>query len=339
MNAVRLHACDGPAGLRLETIADPTPGPGQTLVKITCAALNRRDLFIAQGRYPNVRLPCTLGADGAGSIAQLGPGVTGPPVGTPVVIDPQLNWSDDPHEMHAFGGGRILGMPDDGTFANYVVVPAQNVYRRPLHLTVEEAAALPLAALTAYRAVFTRGQISAHDTVLITGVGSGVQTFALLFAKHAGARVIVTSGSDEKLERARALGADAGVNYKRTPDWHKAVRAVCGNDGPTLIIDSSGGETLARAIDLAAPSARIVIYGGTTGDATIRPYAIFWKHLTILGTSMGSPADFRAMLQLFENGLRPVIDRIFPLEEAAAAMQRLADSAQFGKVVLTVSPA
>jgi NADPH:quinone reductase-like Zn-dependent oxidoreductase len=258
-------------------------------------------------------------------------------VGTPVVIDPQLEWSDDPHELHAFGGGRILGMPNDGTFADYVVVPAQNVYRRPSHLTVAEAAAIPLAGLTAYRAVFTRGQITAHDVVLITGIGSGVQTFALLFAKHAGARVIVTSGSDEKLERARALGADVTVNYKRTPEWHKEVRTACGGGGPTLVIDSTGGETLARALDSAAPSARIVIYGATTGDTTIRPYTIFWKHLTIMGTSMGSPADFRAMLALFENGLRPVIDRIFPLEEASAAVQRLAASEQFGKIVLAIA--
>jgi NADPH:quinone reductase-like Zn-dependent oxidoreductase len=204
-------------------------------------------------------------------------------------------------------------------------------------LSVDEAAAIPLAGLTAYRAVFTRGRISADDVVLITGVGSGVQSLALLFAKHAGARAIVTSGSDEKLERARALGADAVVNYKRTPDWHKEVRALCDGLGPTLIIDSSGGETLAKAVEIAAPSARLVIYGGTNGEAVIRPFPIFWKHLTIMGTSMGSPADFREMLALFENGLHPIIDRIYPMEDAADAVQRLADAEQFGKVLLSIA--
>jgi zinc-binding alcohol dehydrogenase/oxidoreductase len=337
MKAVRLHETAGPASLRIETIADPVPGPQQILVKVERAALNRRDLYITQGRYAGIRLPCTLGADGAGTVAQLGAEVTGPAVGTPVVINPALHWSDDPHELHAFGGGEILGMPSDGTFAEFVAVPAQNVYRRPSTLTSDEAAAIPLAGLTAYRAVFTRGRVSTDDTVLITGIGGGVQTLALLFVKHAGARAIVTSGSDEKLERARILGADATVNYKRTPDWHKEVRAACEGPGPTLVIDSSGGDTLAKAIDIAAPSARIVLYGGTTGDATIRPYAIFWKHLTVMGTSMGSPADFQAMLALFESGLHPVIDRISPMEEAAPAVQRLAESAQFGKILLAIA--
>jgi zinc-binding alcohol dehydrogenase/oxidoreductase len=337
MKAVRLHETAGPSGLRIEEIADPVPGPQQILVKVERAALNRRDLYITQGRYTGVRLPCTLGADGAGTVAQLGADVTGPVVGTPVVINPALHWSDDPHKLHAFGGGEILGMPSDGTFAEFVVVPAQNVYHRPSTLTSDEAAAIPLAGLTAYRAVFTRGRVSADDTVLITGIGGGVQTLVLLFVKHAGARAIVTSGSDEKLERARILGADATVNYKRTPDWHKEVRAVCGGPGPTLVIDSSGGDTLAKAIDIAAPSARIVLYGGTNGEATIRPYAIFWKHLTVMGTSMGSPSDFQAMLALFESGLHPVIDRILPMEEAALAVQRLADSAQFGKILLAIA--
>ncbi|HEY0798505.1 MAG TPA: NAD(P)-dependent alcohol dehydrogenase [Candidatus Baltobacteraceae bacterium] len=336
MRAVRLHNTDGPASLRVETIVQPSAGPREIVVRIERAAFNRRDLYIAQGRYARVRLPCTPGSDGAGTVAELGPGVTGPPVGTRVVINPQLHWSDDSQQLHAFGRGEILGMPTDGTFAQYCLVPAENVFEQPAGLTLDEAAALPLAGLTAYRAVFTRGQIRANDTVLITGVGSGVQTFVLLFAKHAGACTIVTSGSDEKLARAKALGADIAINYKETREWHKAARDANGGREPTLIVDGNGGDTLSKAIEIAAPGARVVLYGGTTGDVTLRPYSIFWKHLTIMGTSMGSPADFRAMLALFAGGLRPVVDRVYPLEEAPQAAQRLLDSEQFGKVILAI---
>ena len=197
---------------------------------------------------------------------------------------------------------------------------------------MEAAAAIPLAGLTAYRAVFTRGRVAAGETVLVTGVGGGVQTFALLFAKHAGARVIVTSGSDEKLERAKALGADLGLNYKTAPDWQKQARAA----GPIdLAIDSSGGDTLAKVFDAMTPGGRVVVYGGTNGDATIRMFPLFWKHLSLLGTSMGSPQDFASMLALFDGGaLEPAIDRTFEMDDAAAAFEAMASSSQFGKIVL-----
>jgi NADPH:quinone reductase-like Zn-dependent oxidoreductase len=333
-----LNETGGPEKLRIEKVLDPKPGPGQVLVRIKCAALNRRDVFVTQGFYPGIELPRTLGSDGAGEVAALGVGAKGPPPGTRVLINPQLNWNDDPAKLHAYGeGGEILGMPTDGTFAEYVVVPAGNVHPQPKGLSVEEAAAIPLAGLTAYRAAFTRGRITKDDVVLIPSVGSGVQTFVLLYAKHVGARAIVTSRSDAKLARASALGADAAINTRANPDWFKEARKAAGGNGPTLVIDSTGGDILAKAIDIAAPSARVVIYGATTGDATIRPFSIFWKQLTILGTSMGSPADFQAMLALFENGLKPVIDRTYPMEEVAQAARRLLDAEQFGKVLLAVS--
>jgi NADPH:quinone reductase-like Zn-dependent oxidoreductase len=168
--------------------------------------------------------------------------------------------------------------------------------------------------------------------VLITGVGGGVQTLVLLFAKRIGARIIVTSGSDEKLERAKALGADLGINYKATPDWQKLLRS----DPVDLVVDSSGGDTLRKALDAVRPGGRVVIYGGTNGEATIKLFPLFWKHVSVLGTSMGSPEDFAGMLQIFGDGVRPVVDRIFALEDAVAAMQRLAASDQFGKIVLRV---
>ena len=163
------------------------------------------------------------------------------------------------------------------------------------------------------------------------------QTFVLLYAKHVGARAIVTSGSDEKLARARALGADVTINYKTDPDWHKAVRKAADGLGPTLTVDSTGGDTFAKCLDIARPGGRIVTYGGTRGDAKIRPFSIFWKHLDVLGTSMGSPSDFAAMLALFEGGLRPALDRIYPMAEVAEAAARVLAGDQFGKVVLAIS--
>ena len=333
MKAVRLNELGGPQKLRVEDVAVPEPGPGQVLVRIARAAFNRRDVYITQGLYPAISLPCTLGSDGAGTVAARGEGVSGPPVGTHVVIDPQLNWVEGSSPVSKTSS--ILGMPTDGTFAQYCVAPAQNVHRRPTGLSDDEAAALPLAGLTAYRATVTRGRVTKDDVVLITGVGGGVQTFVLLFCKHAGARTIVTSGSDHKLERATELGADVAINYRTTPEWHKAARAAA-DGGPTLVVDSTGGETFARCLEIARPAGRVVTYGGTTGDATIRPFAIFWKSLDVLGSSMGSPSDFAAMLALFEEGLRPVVDRVFAMNECAAAAERMLHSEQFGKVVLAI---
>ncbi|MGH7728450.1 MAG: zinc-binding dehydrogenase [Vulcanimicrobiaceae bacterium] len=334
MKAIRLTELGGPEKLHIEEIARPEPGPGELLVRLERAAFNRRDVFITQNLYPGISLPRTLGSDGAGEVAALGDGVLGPELGTPVVIDPELGWNDDPQAAQRHG--NILGMPRDGTFAQYVAVPASAVFRKPKPLSYDEAAAIPLAGLTAYRAAFTRGRLSKDDVVLIPGIGGGVQTFVLLYAVHAGARAFVTTGSDEKLERALALGASGGVNYRSDPDWHKTIRKLSG--GPTLVVDGTGGQTLARSLEIARTGARIVVYGATQGDATIRPFALFWRHLDLLGTSMGSPADFRAMLELFEvGGLRPVVDRVYPLEEAAAAAARVLAGEQFGKVVLRIS--
>jgi len=332
MLAVRLHETGGPQRLQIEEIAVPQIGESEVLVRVAAAALNRRDVFITQRLYPNIRLPVTLGSDGAGVVAATGSVLAGVSAGDEVVIDPMLDWGSDPRVWDA-ATSTVLGMPRDGTFAQYVAVPAENVYPKPSHLSMEEAAALPLAGVTAYRALFTRGGIERGQTVLITGVGGGVQSFVLLFAKQAGARAIVTSSSDEKLRKAEALGADLAVNYKTDPNWHKTLRS----HGPIdLVVDSSGGETLAKAMDAVRPGGRIVVYGGTAGDATVKLFPLFWKHLTIAGTSMGSPQDFVAMLALFANGLRPTIDGVFPMQEVVAAAQHMDESGQFGKIVLTV---
>jgi NADPH:quinone reductase-like Zn-dependent oxidoreductase len=335
MRAVRLHAIGGPEHLVVEEIDAPVAGEGEILIALRYAAFNRRDVFITQGLYPGIVLPVLPGSDGCGVVAAHGPGASGPPVGTTVVIDPMLGWGDDPALWRA--DSSILGMPHAGTFADYVAVPAENVYAKPARLTDEQAAAIPLAGLTAYRAVFTRGRCTADDVVLIPGVGGGVQTFALQFAKAAGARTIVTSSNDAKLERARALGADVCINYATSENWSKEVRAQSGG-GPTLVIDSVGGETFAKSLDIARPGARVVTYGGTTGDAKVRMFSIFWKQLDILGTSMGSPSDFRAMLELVASTeLVPAIDEVVPLGDVAAAAARVAAGQQFGKVVLRVA--
>jgi NADPH:quinone reductase-like Zn-dependent oxidoreductase len=254
-----------------------------------------------------------------------------PAQGETLVIDPMLDWGDDPRVWSA--KASILGMPHDGTFAQYVAVPSGNIYPKPPHLSMEEAAAIPLAGLTGYRALVTRGEVKPGETVLIPGVGGGVQTFVLLFAKALGARTIVTSGSDEKLERAKALGADVTVNYRTMPDWHKQLK----RGEVDLVVDSSGGETLNKALGAVRPGGRLVLYGGTHGEATIRIFPIFWNHLDIRGTSMGSPMDFKAMLQLVtEKKINPVVDHVYPMNEVVAAAERLAGSEQFGKVVLKI---
>jgi zinc-binding alcohol dehydrogenase/oxidoreductase len=323
MKAVRLHEIGGPQNLRVEAIAQPEPQAGEVSVRVRAAALNHRDVFITQGLYPNITLPAILGADAAGELD-----------GKPVVVDPTIGWGA--HERVWNASATILGVPLPGTFAEYVCVPRENVYGKPEHLSFEEAAALPLAGVTAYRATFTRGELREGETVLVTGIGGGVQTFVLLYAKAAGARVAVTSGSDEKLERAKALGADIAVNYKTDADWHKTVRKAAGTID--LVIDSAGGESFAKATTIVRPGGRIVTYGGTAGDAKIRMFPVFWNQLDIRGSSMGSPRDFRDMLAFVtKHRIKPIVDRVYELNDVIAAAQRLSEAGQFGKIVLRVS--
>jgi zinc-binding alcohol dehydrogenase/oxidoreductase len=322
MKAVRLHEIGGPQNLVVEDVSQPQPQSGETLVRIRAAALNHREVFITQGLYPNIKLPCILGADGAGEAD-----------GKPVVIDPTIGWGDDERVWKPTA--TILGVPLAGTLAQYVCVPKENVHEKPAHLSFEEAAALPLAGVTAFRALFTRGELRSGETVLLTGIGGGVQTFALQYAKAAGARVIATSSSDEKLERAKALGADVTVNYKADADWHKTVRKAAGTID--LIVDSAGGDTFAKALTIVRPGGRVVTYGGTAGDAKIRMFPVFWNQLDVRGSSMGSPADFRAMLQFVsKHDIKPAIDRVYDMDDVVAAAERLNEAGQFGKIVLRV---
>lgn len=335
MKAIVLREFGGPEKLRYEEVPDPSPGPGEVLIRLKAAALNRRDYFITHNQYPGIKLPVILGSDGAGEVAAPGEGVDRFRVGQEVVINPSLNWGDNPRVSGP--DFNILGSPKDGTFAEMVVVPAENVLPKPAHLTWEEAAAIPLGGLTAYRALVTRGRLQKGEVVVIPGIGGGVATFLLLFASALGARVFVTSGSDEKIRRAMELGAAGGVNYNNE-NWVKELQKATGG-GADLCVDSIGGEVFPQLIRLTKPGGRIVTFGATRGPVPqlMMPY-IFLKQLDILGSTMGNNEEFGQMLNLVEeHRIRPVLDTSYPLREAAEALNRMKDGRQFGKIALEIS--
>ncbi len=298
----------------------PDPSNGEDVVRIRAAALNHRDVWITQGLYPGIVFPVVLGSDGAG-VCQ----------GREVLINPSIGWGNNP--AFQAKGYHILGMPRHGTLAEYVTVPATQVYAKPVHLTMEEAAALPLAALTAWRAVFSKGVVQPGERVLITGIGGGVALFAMQFALSAGAQVWVSSGHEEKLEKARALGAAGGVNY-RQDDWLQRLQALA--EGFDVVVDGAGGPGLGQILKLCRPGARVVVYGGGQGAVPdLKPQALFWKQISILGTSMGRDAEFADMLAwVSHHQIRPVIDSVFPFSDGHAAFERMARGQQFGKIIL-----
>jgi NADPH:quinone reductase-like Zn-dependent oxidoreductase len=302
------------------------------LVELKAAALNHRDVWIRMGMQMADRLPLIPGSDGAGLVAEIGPGAGHLKVGDAVLINPSLNWGD--REDRPSPSFKILGGPDPGTYAEFVVVPAENVFPKPSPLSMEEAGALPLASLTAWRAVITRGQVRPGDRVVVLGIGGGVATFALQIARAAGATVIAASSTQAKLQRARELGADVAINYT-SEDWEKIVLERTGG-GADVIIDSAGKETWGKALRALRPGGRLVTFGATTGRATeVDIRQVFWNQLSILGTTMGSPREFAAMLQLYEAScVKPVVDSVFPLRDAPAAHRRMDAGQQFGKIVL-----
>ena len=336
MKAVRLHELEGPEGLHYEDVDDPQPDSGEIVVKLHNAALNRRDVFASQGMYPGVTpdiLPGIPGSDGSGEVAAKGDGAEGPDEGTEVVINPALYWGDNPRIPGK--DYRILGLPDDGTYAQYIKVPADHVFPKPSHLSHEEAAAIPLGALTAYRALFTRGQLQEGETVFVPGIGGGVATFLVQMASAVGTTVFVSSGSDEKIEQAKGFGAEGGVNYN-SEDWSKELKEMAG--GVDLSVDSIGGDAFNAQIQLAKPGGRIVVFGSTAGPASnVMTIMIALKHLDVLGTAMGNADEFGAMLDFYEeHGLRPVINETFSLEEAAAAQNYMEEGEGIGKIVLDI---
>lgn len=333
MNAIVLTETGAPEVLRACTAPDPVPGAGEVLVELRAAAVNRRDIYLRRGIAPSP-LPVIPGSDGAGVVAALGPGAAGVGAGDEVVILPSLDWGGG--ETAPEPGFRILGGPDDGTYAERVAVPAVNVFPKPARYSWEEAAALPLAGLTAWRALFSRGRLTSGETVLVVGIGGGVATFALHLARAAGARVIVTSSSDEKIARAVELGAAGGINYRTVEDWPAAAREMTGGRGVDVVIDSVGS-TWAESVGSVRPGGRVVVFGGTGGarvELMVRPVTL--GQVSLLGTTMGSPRDFAQLLAAAEvQDWRPVIDSVRPLGDAAAAHARVEAGDNFGKLVLT----
>ena len=327
MLAVELQEFGPPAGLRSAERPDPEPGTGEVRVDLVAAALNRRDFWIrVGGRAP---LPAVLGSDGAGVVSAVGPGVLDVQIGDEVVINPALDWGPD--EEAPGPDFRILGMPDQGTYAERIVVAAHQVRPKPRRLSWLEAAALPLAGLTAWRASVTHAGASPGRTILVPGAGGGVATFAVQIASALGARVLVTSGSPEKLERAYALGAAGGADY-HDDDWPERLAPV------DAVIDSVGAAVWPGALRALRPGGRLVNFGDTGGDtAEVDIDRLFFGHLRIQGTTMGSPREFDALLAHVDRaGWRPAIDSVFPLRDAAAAHARLEAPDRFGKVVLVV---
>jgi zinc-binding alcohol dehydrogenase/oxidoreductase len=325
MKAVRIHEDGGPEVLRYEDVDDPAPAEGEVLIRLRAASLNHLDCWIRQG-LPSVPKPRTLGADGAGIVEALGPGADRVGEGDRVVINPGL---DD--------GARIVGEHMDGTHAELVAVPAQNVYPIPDGLSFEEAAAFPLVFETAYRMLVTKAAVQPREWVLVWGIGSGVASASFAIARALGARTIVTSSSSEKLERAKALGADAVVNHA-AEDVAAAAKEATEGRGVDVVVEHVGEATWKTSLQAAGPNARIVVCGATSGpNPPAQLHRIWWKQLTVFGSTMGTKEDFEGAYELVARGeAKPIVDRVFPLAEAAAAHQYLEEGRQFGKVVLSI---
>jgi zinc-binding alcohol dehydrogenase/oxidoreductase len=316
MKAIRIHEDGGPEVLRYEEAPDPSPGEGEVLVRLRAASLNRIDLWLRKGQ-PSVPKPRILGSDGAGERVD---------TGERVVLNPGL---DD--------GALIVGEHIDGTNAELIAVPGDYVHPIPPGMSFEEAAAFPLVFETAYRMLVTKAAVRQGEWVLVWGVGGGVATASLAIAKALGARVLATSSSDSKLERARDLGADAVVNHA-SGDVAAAVDEATGGAGVDVVVEHVGEATWKTSLAVVRAAGRVVVCGATTGaNPPAQLHRVWWKQLTILGSTMGTREDFAGAYDLVAAGsARPVVDEVFPLAEARAAHERLERGEQFGKIVLSI---
>jgi NADPH:quinone reductase-like Zn-dependent oxidoreductase len=327
LKAIRIHEDGEPEVLRYEDAPDPEAGPGEVLIRLRAASLNRLDLWVRKG-LPSVPKPRILGADGAGTVEALGDGVDGLEVGQRVVINPGLEHGDRI---------TVIGEHMDGTHAELIAVPATNVYPLADQLSFEEAAAFPLVFETAYRMLSTRAGLQAGEWVLVWAAGSGVGSASLAVAKTLGARVIATSSSDEKLARARELGADATVNHA-SDDVAAIVKELTDGAGVDVVVEHVGEATWKTSLQVARNGGRIAVCGATTGpNPPAQLHRVWWKQLTIAGSTMGTRSDFEAVYELVKSGrAKPAIDKVFPLAEARAAHERMEAGEQFGKIVLAI---
>jgi len=318
MKAIRIHEDGGPEVLRYEDAPDPEPGPGEVLVRLCAASLNHLDLWVRKG-LPSVPKPRILGADGAGLRED---------TGERVVINPGIEHGEKI---------TVVGEHMDGTHADLVAVPESNVYPLPDEISFEEAAAFPLVFETAYRLLVTKAHLEEGEWVLLWGIGSGVATAGLAIAKALGANALVTSSSDEKLDRARELGADAAVNHA-TGDVRAAVAEATDDTGVEVVLEHVGEATWQTSLQAARAGGRITVCGATSGpNPPAALHRIWWKQLTIYGSTMGTREDFEAAYELVKSGrAKPVVDSVLPLAEAKAAHERMEAAEQFGKIVLTI---
>jgi zinc-binding alcohol dehydrogenase/oxidoreductase len=318
MKAIRIHEDGGPDVLRYEDAPDPEPGPGEVLVRLRAASLNHLDLWVRKG-LPSVPKPRILGADGAGLRED---------TGERVVINPGI---EDGEKI------TVVGEHMDGTHAELVAVPETNVYPLPDGISFEEAAAFPLVFETAHRLLVTKAQLQEGEWVLLWGIGSGVATAGLAIAKALGAQALVTSSKDEKLDRAREVGADAAVNHA-TGDVRGAVDEATDGKGVEVVLEHVGEATWQTSLQAARPGGRIAVCGATSGpNPPAALHRIWWKQLTIYGSTMGARENFEASYELVKSGrAKPVVDSVFPLAEAQAAHERMEAAKQFGKIVLTI---
>lgn len=321
-------------GDKIEFLDLPMPEvkADEVLVKVKAGALNHRDEWSRKGLYPNLKDGVILGSDGAGIVESVGSDSHSHWLGKEVIINPAINWG--PSQLAQAKNFEILGMPRNGTLAEFVAVPADRLHVKPAHLTWEEAAALPLAGLTAYRALAYQGNVAAGEKILVTGIGGGVAQFAAQFALAFGAEVYVSSGSAEKSQKAKAMGVSGAFNYKSESWSQEALEKTGGID---LIIDGAAGDTLNQLINVAKPGGRIVFYGATMGNpGKVEARKIFWNQLKIMGSTMGSDLDFQHMTELVNtHQIKPIVDSVFTLERAVAAFDRMKAGEQFGKIVLT----
>jgi zinc-binding alcohol dehydrogenase/oxidoreductase len=332
MRAVILEKIGGPENLSVQEVALPEPAPGEVRVKLLASALNRRDYWITQGLYPDMRLPCTTGSDGAGIVDKVGAGVDLSLLNTAVVLYPARNWGDNPL---AYGPDfRVLGMPDQGTFAEFICVPVSGIQPRPRHLDWFQSAALPVAGLTAWRAVVTQAEVRPGQRVMITGAGGGVSAFAIQWCLAIGAEVYISSGNDDKIARALKIGVAGGVNYHKDNAYKELGKKLGGFD---VIIDSAGGDTMNQLLATLKPAGRYVFYGATMRNppSGLEMARLFFRHIRLQGTTMGTPDEFRDMLAFVEeHRLIPVVDRVLPLGQIIQAHRLMENYSQNGKIVI-----
>ena len=321
--------------LKTVELSEPVPGPGEALVQVRACSLNFRDLTVARGGYGRaVKVPLVPLSDGAGEVLAIGPGVTRVKPGDRVAAIFMQRWLDG--DVDDLKSASALGGAIDGMLAERVCLSADGLVRFPDHLAFEEAAALPCAAVTAWNALFRSGRLRPGESVLIQGTG-GVSVFALQFAKMAGARVIATSGSDAKIERLRAMGADETINYKTTPEWDKRVRELTGGAGVDHVVEVGGAGTLPLSIRAVRRAGHIALIGVLSGAGEIDPRLILLKAIRVQGILVGSREMFEEMNRAIGlSGLRPVVGRVFGFEEAADALRYLESGAHFGKVCIRI---